>query len=36
MRLRVEELAKAADVSVDTVRYYQKQRLLPAPEKDGR
>lgn len=36
MRLRVEELAKAADVSVDTVRYYQKQRLLPAPERDGR
>ena len=36
MRLRVEELAKAADVSVDTVRYYQKQRLLPPPERDGR
>lgn len=36
MRFRVEELAKAADVSVDTVRYYQKQRLLPPPEKDGR
>src|SRR5919199_3997422 len=36
MRLRVEELALAAEVSVDTVRYYQKQRLLPAPERDGR
>ncbi len=36
MRWRVEELAKAADVSVDTVRYYQKQRLLPPPERDGR
>lgn len=36
MRFRVEELAKAAEVSVDTVRYYQKQRLLPAPERDGR
>ena len=36
MRLRVEELAKASDVSVDTVRYYQKQRLLPPPERDGR
>ncbi|MFN2504038.1 MAG: MerR family transcriptional regulator [Acidimicrobiales bacterium] len=36
MRLRVEELALAAEVSVDTVRYYQKQRLLPPPERDGR
>ncbi|HYX43546.1 MAG TPA: MerR family transcriptional regulator [Acidimicrobiales bacterium] len=36
MRLRVEELALSADVSVDTVRYYQKQRLLPPPERDGR
>lgn len=34
--MRVEELALAADVSVDTVRYYQKQRLLPPPERDGR
>ncbi len=36
MRMRVEELAQAAEVSVDTVRYYQKQRLLPPPERDGR
>jgi DNA-binding transcriptional MerR regulator len=36
MRFRVEELALAADVSVDTVRYYQKQRLLPPPGRDGR
>jgi DNA-binding transcriptional MerR regulator len=36
VRLRVEELAKTSDVSVDTVRYYQKQRLLPPPERDGR
>jgi DNA-binding transcriptional MerR regulator len=36
MRFRVEELALAAEVSVDTVRYYQKQRLLPPPERDGR
>ena len=36
MRMRVEELALAADVSVDTIRYYQKQRLLPAPGRDGR
>lgn len=36
MRMRVEDLAQGADVSVDTIRYYQKQRLLPPPERDGR
>jgi DNA-binding transcriptional MerR regulator len=36
MRMRVEDLASGADVSVDTIRYYQKQRLLPPPERDGR
>ena len=36
MRMRVEELALAAEVSVDTVRYYQKQHLLPSPGRDGR
>jgi DNA-binding transcriptional MerR regulator len=36
MRMRVEELALAADVSVDTIRYYQKQHLLPPPGRDGR
>ncbi len=36
MRMRVEDLASAADVSVDTIRYYQKQRLLAPPERDGR
>jgi DNA-binding transcriptional MerR regulator len=35
-RLRVEELAAGADVSVDTIRFYQKRRLLPAPERQGR
>ena len=30
-RMRVEELAGKAGVSVDTVRFYQKQRLLPRP-----
>jgi DNA-binding transcriptional MerR regulator len=35
-RLRVEELARRAGVSVDTVRYYQKRRLLPPPERQGR
>lgn len=36
MRIRVEELAIQADVSVDTVRFYQKQGLVPPPERDGR
>lgn len=36
MKMRVEELALAAEVSVDTIRYYQKQRLLPPPGRDGR
>jgi DNA-binding transcriptional MerR regulator len=35
-RLRVEELARRADVSVDTIRFYQKRRLLPSPEREGR
>lgn len=34
--MRVEDLASGAYVSVDTVRYYQKQGLLPPPERDGR
>jgi DNA-binding transcriptional MerR regulator len=34
--LRVEDLARAADVSVDTIRFYQKRRLLPAPTRRGR
>ncbi len=34
--LRVEDLARAADVSVDTVRFYQKRRLLPPPVRRGR
>jgi DNA-binding transcriptional MerR regulator len=35
-RLRVEELAARADISVDTIRFYQKRRLLPPPEREGR
>jgi len=35
-RLRVEDLAHLADVSVDTIRFYQKRRLLPAPAREGR
>ena len=34
--LRVEELARRADVSVDTIRFYQKRRLLPPPRREGR
>ena len=36
MRYRVEQLAAACDVSVDTVRYYQSLGLLPAPAREGR
>jgi DNA-binding transcriptional MerR regulator len=35
-RWRVEDLARRADLSVDTIRFYQKRRLLPPPERDGR
>ena len=34
--MRVEELAGKAGVSVDTVRFYQKQGLLPPPAREGR
>ncbi len=33
---RVEELADAAGVGVDTVRYYQGRKLLPPPRREGR
>jgi DNA-binding transcriptional MerR regulator len=36
MRYRVEQLAAATDVSVDTVRYYQSRGLLAAPDREGR
>ena len=35
-RIRVEELARQASVSVDTIRFYQKRQLLPPPEREGR
>jgi DNA-binding transcriptional MerR regulator len=35
-RYRVEDLARRAEISVDTIRFYQKRRLLPAPEREGR
>jgi len=36
MRYRVEQLASACEVSVDTVRYYQSLGLLPQPAREGR
>lgn len=36
MKYRVEELAAAADVRVDTVRFYQSRGLLPKPQREGR
>jgi DNA-binding transcriptional MerR regulator len=36
VRYRVEQLAAACDVSVDTVRYYQSRGLLPQPRREGR
>jgi DNA-binding transcriptional MerR regulator len=35
-RLRVEEFARRAQLSVDTIRFYQKRGLLPPPEREGR
>jgi DNA-binding transcriptional MerR regulator len=36
VRYRVEQLAGACDVSVDTVRYYQSRGLLQPPRREGR
>jgi DNA-binding transcriptional MerR regulator len=36
MQYRVEELARAAGVRVDTVRFYQTRGLLPPPQHHGR
>ena len=36
MGYRVEQLAALADVSVDTVRFYQSKGLLAAPRREGR
>lgn len=36
MRLRVDELAARAEVSVDTLRFYQSRGLLDPPEREGR
>lgn len=34
--IRVEELARRAEVSVDTIRFYQKRQLLAPPRRAGR
>jgi DNA-binding transcriptional MerR regulator len=36
VRYRVEQLAAACEVSVDTIRYYQTRGLVPAPTREGR
>ncbi|MCP4906825.1 MAG: MerR family transcriptional regulator [bacterium] len=36
MELRVAELAEAAGVGIDTVRFYQARGLIPAPTRRGR
>jgi len=33
---RIDELAQKAGVTVDTIRYYAREQLLPAPERSGR
>jgi DNA-binding transcriptional MerR regulator len=34
--LRVEALAQQTGASIDTIRFYQKRRLLPPPSREGR
>jgi DNA-binding transcriptional MerR regulator len=36
MEYRVEQLAAAAQIPVDTLRFYQARGLLPAPRREGR
>ena len=36
MRYRVEQLASASDVTVDTIRYYQSRGLIDPPAREGR
>jgi len=33
---RIDDLAQAADLTVDTIRYYRREGLLPDPERCGR
>ncbi len=36
MEYRIEQLARAAGVAVDTIRFYQGKGLLEAPRREGR
>jgi DNA-binding transcriptional MerR regulator len=36
MEMRVEQLSARADVTVDTIRYYQSKGLLDPPRREGR
>lgn len=36
MEYRIEQLARASGVAVDTVRFYQGKKLLPSPRREGR
>ena len=36
MEYRIEQLARAAGVAVDTIRFYQGKGLLEPPRRDGR
>ena len=31
--MKIGELARRCDVNIDTIRYYERQRLLPAPDR---
>ena len=33
---RIDDLARAGDLTVDTIRYYRREGLLPAPQRRGR
>lgn len=34
-KLKISEVAKAANVNVETIKYYEKRGLLPKPERNG-
>ena len=36
MEMRVEQLSARADLTVDTIRYYQSKGLLDPPRREGR